>query len=981
MSTRSHPSSPRRHRTRFGLAVAGALAVVASTFVAAVPASAAAVVPFNPAQPTVFVGYNTPTTLATADISSGGYDLATLRAADTYTFNALGFNTADNYLYAWDVNEFQMLRIDSVGGVDELPAIAGLDTAQPYNQGTFGLGDDEGTYFLRVSASTSLWAIDVDGLSATEITLQSPVENVSDIVYRDGYIWGYDGRSLATRFMYRIDPSNGAVSRFDLSSLALNTQPYGGQWLYGNGNFGLTGNGNGTVYQLAVEGADTASPVFSVVSTNTGIPTTNNDAASVPGAPADLVLEKTGDESFVPGEEYTYTITVTNDGAGDSSGSVVTDDLPAGLQSPASSTDGCEIAAGVLTCSVGPLEVGASTVITVTGVAAANATSASLTNSASVIGNEEDPDETNNTATFTPAAPAPELTLVKSADTELASEAGQVITYSFEVTNTGNVPVSDISIAEGEFSGAGTLGEVVCPAGAAELAPAAVVVCEAEYTVVQADLTGDPIENSATAEGVAPGGAAVVSEPSAESVPTLLPAPALSLVKSADTELATEAGQVITYSFEVTNTGNVPVSDITITEGDFSGAGTLGEVVCPAGAAELAPEAVVVCEAEYTVVQADLTGDPIENSATAEGLAPGGAEVVSATSEETVPTALSEPALSLVKSADTELASEAGQVITYSFEVTNTGNVPVSDITITEGDFSGAGTLGEVVCPEGAAELAPGAVVVCEAEYTVVQADLTGDPIENAATAEGLAPGGAEIVSDPSEESVPTLLPAPELTLVKSADTELASEAGQVITYSFEVTNTGNVPVSDITITEGDFSGAGTLGEVVCAEGAAELAPEAVVVCEAEYTVVQADLTGDPITNSATAEGVAPGGAEIVSDPSEESVPTLLPAPELSLVKSSETELAAEAGQVIVYTFEVTNTGNVPVSGVSIAEGEFSGAGTLGEVVCPEAAALLAPGDVVICEAEYTVVQADLTGDPITNSATAEGVAPGGAEI
>lgn len=83
-----------------------------------------------------------------------------------------------------------------------------------------------------------------------------------------------------------------------------------------------------------------------------------------------------------------------------------------------------------------------------------------------------------------------------------------------------------------------------------------------------------------------------------------------------------------------------------------------------------------------------------------------------------------EPALDPVKTADRTTVDAVGQKITYSFLVTNTGNVTIDDVTVDEGDFTGVGDLTPVTCPDAASSLAPGAQVTCSATYTVVAGDL-----------------------------------------------------------------------------------------------------------------------------------------------------------------------------------------------------------------------------------------------------------------
>ncbi|WP_431074301.1 DUF7507 domain-containing protein [Microbacterium phyllosphaerae] len=691
--------------------------------------------------------------------------------------------------------------------------------------------------------------------------------------------------------------------------------------------------------------------------------------------------------SLVAGEVSTLTLTVTNTAdLAAKNGWSLTDALPAGL-TIADGAAATTCPAGVVTAPTGGTSITASGNLTA-GMASCTIT---VNVTAPVAGSfTNGPDNITSTGLNPPAEStvvfdeqAPAIRVVKSATPTSEEEftVGQEVTYSFVVTNTGNVALTDVEVDDTGFTGTGELSPIVCPAGAANLAPAVSVTCTATYTVTQADVDTGSITNTATATGTPPQGTPPVSPPSEVTIPSVDPAPALSIVKSSDVETISEAGETITYSFLVTNTGNVTLNDVTVTETDFSGTGELSAITCPAGAGALAPGADVTCTATYVVTQADVDAGEISNTASVTGTPPNPLTPPPVTpSNEVVVEVPPAPALEIDKTANPTTITAAGQTITYSFLVTNTGNVTLTDVAVTETDFSGTGELSAIACPAGAASLAPGASVTCTATYVVTQADVDAGSVTNAATGTGTPPNPLTPppVSPPDEVTV-EIPPTPAITVVKSADEAAQADIalGQEVTYSFLVTNTGNVTLTDVSVVEGEFSGAGELGAIVCPEAAASLAPGAQVTCTATYTVVQADVDAATVTNSATATGTPPTGPDPVSPESEITVPSA-PAPGLNVVKTSSIDRATTVGQAITYSFVVTNTGNLTLTDIVVNETGFTGTGTLSAVTCPADAALLAPGAQVTCTATYAVTQADLDAGTIRNMATAGGSTPGG---
>src|SRR5690606_12596600 len=100
------------------------------------------------------------------------------------------------------------------------------------------------------------------------------------------------------------------------------------------------------------------------------------------------------------------------------------------------------------------------------------------------------------------------------------------------------------------------------------------------------------------------------------------------------------------------------------------------------------------------------------------------------------------------------------------------------------------------------------------AVYTITQTDIDLGFIENQATAEGYAPNG-DMVTDQSDdnsylENDPTITEIcqnPSIALEKTGEFndengDGASDVGETISYAFAVTNTGNVTLYDIMITD-----------------------------------------------------------------------------------------------------------------------------------------------------------------------------------
>ncbi|MFE6748034.1 GEVED domain-containing protein [Kitasatospora purpeofusca] len=680
-----------------------------------------------------------------------------------------------------------------------------------------------------------------------------------------------------------------------------------------------------------------------------------------------LTITKSSDrQQLVAGEQITYTFTVTNTGNTTLTGLTVDETEWTG-SGPAPRA----------TCPATPLAPGAAATCTAAyTVTQQDADRGTLRNSATATGTPPGglpPVTSPPDSVLVPHDSRPALTMEKKADPATVAKAGELVVYTFTLTNTGNVTLTDLAVTETSFTGTGGTPEVDCPGG--PLTPGAVLTCTARYAATQADIDAGRIDNTATATGTPPAGLTPPVSPESGTTVTAPPRPHLTLRKTAAETGTLQVGEILHYSFEITNTGNVTITDARVDETAFTGRGTAPRTTCPAAADSLAPGAVVTCTAEYTVVQADVDAGSIENTAAATGTPPGRRPPLTSPPSSTDVPFTPLPSLAVEKSADRQQLV-AGETLTYSYLVTNTGNVTLTGVTVTEGTFTGTGPLSPIDCPEGARSLEPGRVVTCTATYTVTQADVDAGRIDNAATATGTPPDGGTPVTSPPGGTTVLTDPRPALTVVKSSDRQQLA-VGERITYTFAVTNTGNVTLTGVGVSETEWTGSGPAPQITCPDAAKSLAPGAQVLCTATHTVTQDDADRGIVRNTATATGTPPGGGTPVTGPPSSVTVPHESRPALVLEKKAEPATLTEAGQRITYTFTVTNTGNITLTGVHPVESAFTGTGKRPPVACPPGPGDLRPGQQLVCTAAYTATQADIDAGSIRNTATATGTPPG----
>jgi len=252
-------------------------------------------------------------------------------------------------------------------------------------------------------------------------------------------------------------------------------------------------------------------------------------------------------------------------------------------------------------------------------------------------------------------------------------------------------------------------------------------------------------------------------------------------------------GDGLWYQFLVTNTGDVTLDPVSVTDDTFG----IG-VTCLVTGLNPGDSTTCATVAAHTVTLAEANAGQVVNTGTANGTDPDG-DVVTDPSTLTTPV-VQHPDISNVKSLASYDDNDGSGDITlgddlwYQFLVTNTGDVTLDPVSVTDDTFGIA-----VTCP--ATTLAPGDDTTCTADaaHTVTLPEADAGQVFNEATASGTSPAGVTVTA--SDDLTTPVEQDPAHTLDKTFVPGLVAN-GETGTFTLVYTNTGNVTLSDIEITD-----------------------------------------------------------------------------------------------------------------------------------------------------------------------------------
>ncbi len=352
-------------------------------------------------------------------------------------------------------------------------------------------------------------------------------------------------------------------------------------------------------------------------------------------------------------------------------------------------------------------------------------------------------------------------------------------------------------------------------------------------------------------------------------------------------------GETITYEIVAENTGNQTLHNVVVTDPLTNGRWTI-ESMTP-------KQKSTVMTTSYVVTEADILNKSVKNVATATSdenpsVTPG---------EKDVPTEQQKPSLFIEKVADKVSNIKAGDVINYTITVTNNGNVTINNIEVKD-NLTGDTFNKNVFNLIGSISLAPGEHREFTVRYTATQNDIVNGSILNVATVTGTDPDGNP-VNDETERTVTTERANADYTVTKTVDNPKAEyKVGDVINYTIRVTNTGNLTLNNLTVTD-QMQGAS--GNAVIANRAgvtvkgntatiATLAVGASIELKASYTVARADADGTLANRVNVTSTTKPG-----EDPENPNGPT-------TPSKSDETDPTPAEKTYVLTIHYVDNNGN-----------------------------------------------------------------------
>ncbi|PGW56924.1 cell surface protein [Bacillus thuringiensis] len=713
-----------------------------------------------------------------------------------------------------------------------------------------------------------------------------------------------------------------------------------------------------------------------------GTDTTNIVSTQVNNATVTMV--KAVDKNFADiGDTLTYTVSFTGTGNTNANNVIFTDVIPTGttfvlnsLTIDGTTQVGANPANGV---NIGSIPSGTTKNITfqvvVNTIPASNVVSNGSSASYQYTVNPSQSPVTKNISSNLVSTQInnANVTLTKSANKQFAT-IGETIGYTILITNIGNTAANNVQLTDPLPNGtiltlgSVTLNGVLQNVDSLVALPIGTIPAGATFTlsfqVTVINITSqNPILNNAFVSyiyTVNPSLPPTSKTANSNSVTSTIRLANLHANKSVDKTFA-EVGDVLTYTFALTNDGNVAANNVLLSDSIANGTAFVPNSIIVNGVTQpgVTPTSINIgsinanttITASFQVVITSIPNpNPISNSASISYnfiVDPNTSPVSKNTTSTTTFTQVNDANVISAKTVDRAFAT-AGDILTYTVTLTNAGSVSADSPTFVDTNPDGTtfipntflinGVLQNNADPNIGVPLpsiaANGSLTV---SYQVTVTSLpTQNPTLNSSSTQYsfiLNPGDPPTIETSVSNTVSTQINLANVIIVKEVDLTIA-DVGQPITYTISIANLGNTTANNVIVTDIIPNGTTIVPNSIFIGGALQLGADPSTglqvgsIPSGGFTTIVFQISANglpspnPIQNSASLQYsfiADPNLPALVRNAASNIVTTQLNTANIVATKLTSTNFA-DVGDVILYATILTNNGNIPAANVTFTD-------------------------------------------------------------
>lgn len=602
-----------------------------------------------------------------------------------------------------------------------------------------------------------------------------------------------------------------------------------------------------------------------------------------------LTVDKTGDALSKVTDPAGYTVTISNTGVVALFKDDITDSLIGNIT--VNGVDQLNPAIVTNTC----------------GASLAPQTSCTITYARTVVQGDPDPLPNTVTVTYNPlanfAATAitrtdshsvnlfqPRVEVIKTAN-PTAAVVGQNVTYTITINNIGSDDSPNLVLASvNDPLLGGDITALATANGCASLAPGASCSFPVNRVVQPGD--ADPLVNTVSVLYHPQGFPNDITDTDSATVNILQPG--LNVTK--DGPDLSKVTDDVTYTYTINNTGQA-VLILDLPSGvvdDIVGNLTLNAlqgsclILLPGGSCQFS--------VNFTVPQG--SADPLVNNVNVL-YHPADAFAVNVTATDGHSVNLFQPSVDLVKEGPA--SGLAGQTVTYTFTVTNTGSADSPALVLDPAPASFhdnvLGDLGAAAAAQGCDRILVNAPCVFTVDHVLT---ALPDPLVNTASVLYHPEGFPNEIRDTATHTLNLFQPS--VTIDKTGET--LSKVGDVVTYTFTITNTSSVDSPPLVLSSVVDDVLGSLTAQAIAANCTTLAPGASCNFSVPRTVLPTDP--DPLVNIVSVIFNVEGFPTVSATSTNQHATTLFE-PGVQVTKTANVT-GALVGQNVTYTITITNT-------------------------------------------------------------------------